>query len=103
MKSKSWKNLIIAVGALLVVFFADQVYLFVQKEISARENRKNIENVEFGMNKKNVLLIMGAPDQVRLSFLNQKDSMYFYFPPFGSSEGIYIQFDSGGKVNKVEK
>jgi hypothetical protein len=29
--------------------------------------------------------------------------VYFYLPPIGSSEGIYIQFDSIGFVNEIEK
>lgn len=71
---------------------------------SAHKARKNVENVKkikIGMKKEDVLTIMGEPDNRRISFLNSIDSMYYFEPPFGASEGIYIQFDSNNAVNKI--
>ena len=53
------------------------------------------------MSKSNVINLMGLPDGRRLSFLNLIDSMYYYEPPFGASEGIYVQFDENQTVNQV--
>lgn len=53
------------------------------------------------MGKIDVIRIMGIPNNKRVSFLNNTDSMYYYEPPFGASEGIYVQFDSIGIVNRI--
>jgi len=67
----------------------------------AKKNVENVKNVKIGMDKNEVLKIMRTPDNRRISFLNLIDSMYYYEPPFGASEGIYIQFDSSNVVNKI--
>lgn len=76
------------------IFFSPSAY-------KARKNVENVKRIEIGMPKKEVLRIMGLPDNKRLSFLNQIDSMYYYEPPFGASEGIYVQFSTDNTVNKV--
>lgn len=74
---------------------------FTPSALKAKKNVENLKQIKIGMSKENVLSIMGVPDNKRISFLNQTDSMYYYEPPFGASEGIYIQFDTKNKVNKV--
>ena len=41
---------------------------------------------------------MGIPNDKEISYLNNTDSMYFYMPPIGFSEGIYIHFDSTSHI-----
>ena len=75
--------------------------LLTPSAFKARKNVENIKSIQIGMSKAQAVEIMGKPKNKRLSFLNSIDSMYYYEPPFGASEGICIQFDSAGIVNKV--
>lgn len=78
------------------------VYIFLTPTaFKARKNVENIKKIKIGMTKESVFDLMGAPDNTRISFLNSVDSMYYYEPPFGASEGIYIQFDTNNTVNKI--
>lgn len=76
---------------------------FTPAEIAARKNVNNVENVRPGMTTYEVIKIMGSPNATRPSYLNESDSMYYYHTPFGSSEGIYIQYSSDNVVNKIIK
>lgn len=67
----------------------------------SKKNVENLKQVSIGMSKEIVVDIMGIPDKRRASFLNPIDSMYYYEPPFGASDGIYIQFDSDDSVNEI--
>ena len=78
------------------------VYIFLTPTaFKAKKNVENVKKIEIGMTKESVLEIMGIPDNARKSFLNPVDSMYYYEPPFGASEGIYIQFNTTNTVNKI--
>lgn len=90
----------IALIILLVLSFFVFIYVYL-KESKARNNVINSERIAVGMNKAEVLEIMGSPDAKQLSFENAIDSMYYYEPPFAASEGIYIQFDNKGIINKI--
>ncbi|MBP7838609.1 MAG: outer membrane protein assembly factor BamE [Bacteroidales bacterium] len=91
---------------LLIVLFGILAFIFgvIFLHPNASKARNNVENskrIIIGMNKAEVLKIMGTPDAKRLSFENSIDSMYYYEPPFAASEGIYIQFDNREIVNKI--
>lgn len=96
------RNRIIVLIVLLgiLAFFIGIIFLH-PKEIKARSNVENSKKIIVGMMKEEVLKIMGVPDAKQLSFENSIDSMYYYIPPFAASEGIYIQFDSIARVNKI--
>ncbi len=97
---KNLKILLILIIFALVLFFIKTNLSKSAKK--AKQNVVNLEKIEIGMTKEKVKLIMGIPDNKQLSFFNNKDSIYFYKPPFGSSSGIYIQFeDSSKKVNLI--
>ena len=96
------RNRIIVLIILLAIlaFFFGIIFLH-PKAFKARNNVENSKKIIVGMKKAEVLKIMGVPDAKRLSFESSIDSMYYYEPPFAASEGIYIQFDSVEKVNKI--
>ncbi len=93
------KIILFVLIGLVGMFFV--LTLLTPSAFKARKNVKNVKAIEIGMSKEAVIEIMGKPKNKRLSFLNSIDSMYYYEPPFGSSEGIHIQFDSIGIVTKV--
>jgi len=96
------RNRIILLFSIIGIMIIISIYIFFSPSaFKARKNVENVKNVEIGMGKNDVLEIMGTPDNRRISFLNSIDSMYYYEPPFGASEGIYIQFDSSNTVNKI--
>lgn len=87
----------------ILLYLGWKAFVFIQLEVSSIKNKRKVERVEIGMTKTDVIEIMGRPRNVHLSFINGVDSMYFYLPPSGRSEGIFIQFDSAGRVNEIEK
>jgi outer membrane protein assembly factor BamE (lipoprotein component of BamABCDE complex) len=87
----------------ILLYLGWEAIAILHLEGSSIRNKRNIGKVEIGMAKADVIEIMGKPRSTHLSFINQVDSVYFYLPPIGSSEGIYIQFDSIGFVNEIEK
>jgi hypothetical protein len=81
----------------IAVFFIGLIFL----NPNEQRSRKNAEKVKFlkiGMKKEQVLSLMGIPNVKEISYLNNTDSMYFYMPPIGFSEGIYIHFDSTSHI-----
>lgn len=94
------KNVLLFLFLMLIacLFF---YFFYSPSSLKAKRNVEKIKQVYVGMEKSDMLRIMGIPDNKRLSFLNNTDSMYYYEPPFGASEGIYVQFDSIGIVNKI--
>lgn len=85
----------ISLGILLsILMLAPRVY-------QIQKNVQNSKEIKLGMEKQEVLSIMGEPDSRRISYFNEVDSLYFYQPPFGASSGIEIIFGSDEKVNKV--
>lgn len=91
--------LLIFIGIVLVCLV---LLRFTNNAKKAEQNVVNSEKITIGMTKKKVLEIMGVPDIRRLSYFNNKDTIYYYEPPFGASSGIYIQFiDSSGIVNHI--
>ena len=94
------KRLILTILILFILFIGIQFLFKLSKiERKAKENVANSLKIEIGMPKQEAINIMGEPDNKRISFHNEVDSLYYYEPPFGASSGIYIQFDS--KTNKV--
>lgn len=77
------------------------IFLLAPKVYRAQKNVQNSREIKLGMEKEEVLNIMGEPDRRRISYFNEVDSLYFYQPPFGASSGIEIIFGSDEKVNKV--
>jgi outer membrane protein assembly factor BamE (lipoprotein component of BamABCDE complex) len=87
--------LFISLGILLcILMIAPKVY-------RTLKNVQNSKEIKLGMEKEEVLNIMGEPDSRRISYFDEFDSLYFYQPPFGASSGIEIIFGSDKKVNKV--
>lgn len=79
---------------LIILMLAPRVY-------RTQKNVQNSKEIKLGMEKEEVLKIMGEPDSRRISYFNEVDSLYYYQPPFGASSGIEIIFGSNEKVNKV--
>ena len=73
---------------------------FSPQGLRLKNNVKNSLKISEGMPKLKVLEIMGDPDHIYLSSYNS-DSIYFYNPPFFSSDGIEIGFDKNEKVSSV--
>jgi len=94
---------------LVIITIIGIPYLLLYQTPWARKVRQNVSNslkIEIGMSKQEAIQIMGEPDDKRISSYispcNKVDSMYYYEPPFGASDGIYIQFDSNtSKVNGI--
>lgn len=87
--------LFITLGILLcILMIAPKVY-------RTLKNVQNSKEIKLGMEKKEVLNIMGEPDGRRISYFDEVDSLYFYQPPFGASSGIEIIFGRDEKVSKV--
>ncbi|MFY0626016.1 MAG: hypothetical protein JXR07_06970 [Reichenbachiella sp.] len=66
---------------------------------TAKEAWRNVENskkIEIGMQKNEVIEIMGRPNSI-----NQKSSSLFYSPPFMSSSGIVFFFEEN-RVIRIE-
>ena len=64
-------------------------------------NVKNAKQVRLGMSTKEVLRLMGDPDEI-IKPIDKKYSMkYYYEPPFLASDGIYIALDSQGVVKRI--
>jgi len=102
MKKNKRFNVIIITTSLM--FFGFVYFMFLSpEEITARKNVNNIENICAGMTTHEVIEIMGRPNAIRPSHLNEIDSMYYYNTPFGYSEGIYIQYSSDNVVNEIIK
>lgn len=96
------RNRRIILASLIIIIALFILYIYVSpRALKARKNVARLEKVEIGMTKKEVIDILGIPDNKRLSFLNSTDSMFYYEPPFAASEGIYIQFDSINTVKKL--
>jgi hypothetical protein len=92
--------LLIVAVAIVLVFIV--LVRFTPSANQAKLNVLNSQNITIGMEKKDVIKIMGLPDVKRLSFFNNVDTMYYYQSPFGASSGIYIQFsDSSEVVNQI--
>lgn len=100
MNYKTNRKILLSILIGISLIFSIYVF-FSPSAFKSRKNVENVKNVKIGMAKNEVLTIMGPPDNRRISFLNSIDSMYYYKPPFGASEGIYIQFDSCDVVNKI--
>lgn len=86
---KNYKLILI----LFLIFFVGFI-LFNPTEQRSIKNAEKIKQIKNGMSKDQVLILMGKPDEKEISYLNNTDSMYYYIPPLGYSEGIYIHFDS---------
>ncbi len=57
------------------------------------KNDKNIKKVKKGMTKKQVIDIMGSPQDLWGSSDDTNTFSYVYDPPFASSSAIYVFFD----------
>lgn len=91
------RNYLKLIFVLCAIIFIGFIF-FKSTEQRSEENAENIKKINIGMDKENVLKLMGKPDGKEISYLNSTDSLYFYMPPIGHSEGIYIHFDSIGHV-----
>ncbi len=85
---KALKYIILSI---LALFFLFMIYIFLSpRAFKARKNVSNTKNIEIGMNKKAMLEFMGEPDDTYPSYYDNKDTIYFYEPPFMASDGIEI-------------
>ena len=68
----------------------------------AKLNVINSEKVEIKMDKKQVIQLMGAPDEIISHRDNQSQlETFYYVPPALASDGIFINFNKEGKVEKI--
>ncbi|MES3016161.1 MAG: hypothetical protein V4721_00215 [Bacteroidota bacterium] len=88
---------------IMLIGLAGVVYIVFLSPTSLLGSRNidNLKNIKFGMTKLDVIKLMGSPQDKRTSHLNAPDSMYYYEPPFGASDGIYIQFAENDTVNLI--
>lgn len=61
----------------------------------------NSERLEIGMDSLQVKNIMGEPDMRGNYGSATNISSYYYQPPYLASDGIYIHFDSLGRVKSI--
>ena len=95
-------TLLIVLTVIIFIVIPILYFKFSPRERKAHQNEINSLKLEIGMSKQEVIQIMGEPDERRTSYYNKEDSMYYYEPTSGASDGIYIQFDSNtDKVNMV--
>lgn len=97
MQMKIMKRILLFISLailLIILMLAPRVY-------RTQKNVQHSKEIKLGMEKEEVLKIMGEPDSRRISYFNEVDSLYYYQPPFGASSGIEIIFGSDEKVNKV--
>ena len=89
----------------IIILLIGISYLYFNCSTQERKAKKNVTNslkIEIGMSKHEVIQIMGEPDDRIISYFNKVDTMYYYEPPLGASNGIYIHFDfSTDKVNRI--
>ena len=91
---------IILVFSIIIVLVVYKIRIS-PRAIEARRNEKNSEKVNIGMSKYEMLEIMGEPDNIRQHPIENNIHVYYYEPPFGSSEGIYIYVESETAVIKI--
>ena len=84
------------VKALIIITIL--ISLFAIKQNQGKINASNFSQLSIGMAKAEVLEIMGSPDSKNKGRSVSADSIYFYQPPFASSSGLEIEFDSLEKV-----
>ena len=91
--------------ALITVFLLVFGFFYIFKlSPRARNAWRNVENskkIKVGMTVSEVNLIMGSPYSARKSWENKTDSIFYYEPPFGASDGIRIYVDENRKVSRV--
>lgn len=85
---------------LLVLAF----FYFTKWNATARKSKENVinsERLEIGMDSLQVKAIMGEPD-TRSNYTSENNlSSFYYQPPYLASDGIYIHFDSLGRVKSI--
>ena len=89
----------IVVCLLVLVFF-----YFTKWNATARKSKENVlnsEKLEIGMDSLQVKNIMGKPDMRGNYGSENFISSYYYQPPYLASDGIYIHFDSLGRVKSI--
>jgi hypothetical protein len=90
-----------AIGIVLIVgIFLCYIFLS-PRAFKARKNVSNSEKLEIGMTKEEVIKIMGEPDQIIGSYLDDSCKIYFYEPPFGASDGIDVYITPSGIVIRI--
>ena len=94
------RKIVLFVLILALCLFIKFIF-FSPAEYKAKKNEANLKKISRGMSKDEVINIMGLPEEKKLSFLNSIDTMYYYTPRFGASDGIYIQFDENNSVNQI--
>ena len=89
--------LIIVVWLPLVLFL---FYRYSDAGERATRNLKNIKDVELGMSKEQVFVLMGKPQDkyVEGEKPHPVDSIYFYITPIWAGAGIEVHLDSAGFV-----
>ena len=92
-----------AIIAIFVVLGLAAFYLmyFTPSANRARKNVENSKRLKMGMSKKEVLMIMGEPQERRIYLLEPRDSIYDYDPPFAASSGINIYFNHSDTTNRI--
>ncbi len=89
----------VLVSLMVLVFF-----YFTEWSVNARMSKENVVNSEklkIGMDSLRVKRVMGEPD-ARSNYGSENNIPSFYYrPPFLSSDGIYIHFDSLGHVKRI--
>lgn len=90
-------------GSKIIVIALLIHFAMISCENTGRKNYQNSKKIELGMDEKQVIRIMGFPnnDSVRRKFVEPTVKAYFYEPPFLSSDGIYIGFDKADKVSLI--
>lgn len=96
------KALIIIFALIGIVIFSFYYYvLWSPYGVRTQRNARMVEEISVGIKLDSVLTIMGKPDSIFGSYLNDGLIIYQYEPPFASSDGIDIYIDSTLIVRRV--
>ncbi len=102
MKQSFFKSGYTVVLLLFLTILSFQYFLYWSpKAQKSWANVTNTELIQPGMNAKQVVDIMGAPDQINKLDSNSGKFEYYYSPPFLASDGIYIVMDKDSLVNGI--
>ena len=82
----------------LIVILVGYISLLAYKQIVGKINASNFSQLSVGMEKAEVLGFMGSPNSKNKGRSVGADSIFFYQPPFASSSGLEIEFDSLERV-----
>jgi len=90
--------LVVICLAFFAFFYITRLSPRARKALSHVENSKKLR---VGMTQKEMLKIMGRPEDVRPSYFAANEILYFYTPPFLASSGIDISVGPDSTITHI--